>query len=102
MTARYSPVPPPSPGIERRAWRRRSVDLPSHIRVDGIKISCRLVDVSEGGARVAASPPLAVGAMVELDLPGTGTVAAKVIRVTATHLALAFPGVVVLSSLSGE
>ncbi|MGQ0663183.1 MAG: PilZ domain-containing protein [Pseudomonadota bacterium] len=88
------------PGVpERRAAPRRVVNLPTHILVAGKRVACRLVDVSAGGALVAGDTGLVVGAKVELEIPGTGTVVASVIRVTPTHIALVFPGVLAISPL---
>ncbi len=82
---------------ERRRSPRRAVDLPAFVTIRGKRVPCRLANVSRSGALIAAPEDLAIGAQVELDLPGTGPVGAKVVRTSASHVALMFPGLVVLA-----
>ena len=84
---------------DRRAALRHPVDRPSAVRVNGHFVPCRLVELSELGARVQVSTQPPVGAHVTLELPQREYVIAKVVRVTDDYIALAFPGVVVISQL---
>ncbi|MBI3708137.1 MAG: PilZ domain-containing protein [Proteobacteria bacterium] len=86
--------------FERRSAPRRVVNLPTHVTVRGSRVACRLIDVSQGGALLAGKAELKYGSKVMLDLPGIGSVTASVVRVTPTHFALAFPGVVVMAPVT--
>ena len=87
---------------DRRAAERHSVDLPSQVRINGHVVSCRVVELSRYGARVEAAMLPQVDTHVSLQLPHAGSVVARVIRVTETYFALAFPGVVVVGPLIGN
>src|SRR5262245_37841650 len=84
-------------GSERRQHPRHVVDLPTHIVIDGRPIACRLIDVSRGGALIAAPAAVTVGDQVLLQIPGSGDVVARVVRTTPVSFALAFAGTVILS-----
>lgn len=84
---------------ERRRAPRHAVDLPTSVTIGGRRVPCRLANISQSGALIAASENLSVGSKVELDLPGAGPVDANVVRLTGSHAALMFPGVVVLTPL---
>jgi hypothetical protein len=86
-------------GSERRRHTRHVVDLPTHIVINGRAIGCRLIDVSRGGALVAAPTTVTVGDRVLLQMPGRGDVVATVVRTTPISFALAFAGTIVLSML---
>ena len=86
--------------FERRSAPRRVVNLPTHVTVRGTRVSCKVIDVSQGGALVAGRAEVKYGSKVMLELPGIGSVTASVVRVTPTHFALAFPGVVVMAPVS--
>jgi hypothetical protein len=88
-------------GSERRRHPRHVVDLPTHIVIDGRPIGCRLIDVSRGGALIAAPTTVTVGDQVLLQIPGSGDVVAKVVRTTPISIALAFAGTVILSMAGG-
>lgn len=90
------------PGHERRRHIRYVVDLPTQIVVNGRVIRCQLVDVSRGGALIAAPVAVTVGDQVMLDIPGTGEVTATVVRTTPISFALAFAGTVILSTADGR
>lgn len=88
---------------DRRAAPRHSVDLPSRVRINGHVVDCRVVELSRYGARVQAPMLPQVDTHVALELPKTGSVVARVIRVTDNYFALAFPGVVIIAPLvSGD
>jgi hypothetical protein len=84
---------------ERRRYPRYAVDLPATVTIGGKRVPCRLANVSSGGALITGLPTVKVGSKVELDMPGTGTVSATVVRLTETHIGLMFPGVVVITPL---
>jgi len=89
-------------GIERRAHKRYAVDLPIDIKLNGQNLSCRLVDISAGGALVRTDRRVEVGDKVAIDLPNEGTVIGTVVRLTPSHIALSFPGLVVVSKFLPE
>ena len=84
-------------GSERRRHPRHVVDLPTHIVINGRPIGCRLIDVSRGGALIAAPTTVTVGDRVLLQMPGQGDVVATVVRTTPISFALSFAGTIVLS-----
>jgi hypothetical protein len=88
-------------GGERRRYPRHAVDLPTHIVIDGRTIGCRLIDVSRGGALVAAPATVTVGDRVMLQVPGSGDIVARVVRTTPISFALAFAGTVILAMAAG-
>jgi hypothetical protein len=84
---------------ERRQDPRFVVNLPAHVTVRGERVLCKLVDISLHGALVETAGPVHVGDKVSLDLPNIGPTIATVLRITPTHMAMVFPGAVVISSL---
>ncbi len=86
------------PGDRRRA-QRYIVNLPTDVLIRGARVTCRLVDISEGGALIETRGPVAIGDKVSLDLPKIGATIATVVRVSATHIAMAFSGAVIISSI---
>ena len=93
------PTPDAIEIADRRAAVRVRVDWPSTIRVNGHFVPCRLVELSRLGARVEVATRPPVGSHVTLELPEEEFVIAKVVRITGDYIALAFPGVVVVSQL---
>ena len=87
---------------DRRAARRHPVDVPSRVRINGHVVTCRVVELSRYGARVEAPMLPQVNTHVALELPNMGPLVARVIRVTESYFALAFPGVVVISPLVSD
>lgn len=69
---------------------RRNTNLKTTVTLEGITLACRLVDLSATGALIAASFHPPVGSKVELNLPGEGSAAAAVARVTSAYIALSF------------
>lgn len=84
---------------ERRHDPRFVVNLPAHVTIRGERVLCKLVDISLHGALVETAGPVHVGDKVSLDLPNIGPTIATVLRITPTHMAMVFPGAVVISSL---
>ncbi len=70
--------------------------MATHVSIDDRRIACRLVDISAGGARIHAAARLEPGKRIQVELPGIGAVPATVVRATPDHVALAFPGVVLI------
>ena len=89
-------------GHERRAYKRYAVDLPIDIRLNGQTLPCRLVDISAGGALVRTERKVEVSDKVAIDLPNEGTVIGTVVRLTPSHIAVSFPGLVVVSKFLPE
>jgi hypothetical protein len=86
-------------GADRRHDPRFVVNLPAHVTIRGDRVLCKLVDISLHGALVETAGPVHVGDKVSLDLPNIGPTIATVLRITPTHMAMVFPGAVVISSL---
>jgi hypothetical protein len=86
-------------GEDRRHDPRFVVNLPAHVTIRGDRVLCKLIDISLHGALVETSGPVHVGDKVSLDLPNIGPTIATVLRITPTHMAMVFPGAVVISSL---
>ena len=84
---------------DRRAYPRITVDLPAHLSINGRSAPCRLVDVSAGGALIRTRRHLAVGDMVSVDLPHCGPTIGTVVRLTPSHVAVSFRGLLVVSEL---
>ena len=84
---------------DRRHDPRFVVNLPAHVTIRGERVLCKLIDISLHGALVETSGPVHVGDKVSLDLPNIGPTIATVLRITPTHMAMVFPGAVVISSL---
>jgi PilZ domain len=86
-------------GAERRRAERFIVNLPAQVLIKGRRVTCQLLDISETGALVETSGEVAIGDRVSLDLPKGGPTIGTVVRVSANHIAMAFPGIVVISQL---
>lgn len=84
---------------DRRHDPRFIVNLPAHVTIRGDRVLCKLIDISLHGALVETAGPVHVGDKVSLDLPNIGPTIATVLRITPTHMAMVFPGAVVISSL---
>lgn len=84
---------------DRRHDPRFVVNLPAHVTIRGETVLCKLIDISQHGALVETAGPVHVGDKVSLDLPKIGPTVATVLRITPTHMAMVFPGSVVISSL---
>jgi hypothetical protein len=84
---------------ERRRAHRFVVNLPTDVMIKGARVLCRLIDISESGALIETSGPVSVGDKVSLDLPKVGPTIATVVRVSPTHIAMAFPGAIIISSI---
>ena len=84
---------------DRRVDPRFVVNLPAHVTIRGQRVLCKLVDISQHGALIETAGPVHVGDKVSLDLPRIGPTIATVLRITPTHMAMVFPGSVVISSL---
>ncbi len=89
-------------GTERRRKHRRKTNLKTTVTLKGITLACRLVNLSTTGALIAASFHPPIGAKVELDLPGMGSAAAAVARVTSAYIALSFEEPIDLDAVAGN
>jgi hypothetical protein len=90
---------PRKTGQERRASPRYAVNLPTHLSIMGNDVPCRLVDISASGALLKTGRAAQVGDKVSVDLPGLGPTIGSVARITSSHLAVAFPGLLVINHL---
>lgn len=84
---------------DRRAYPRISVDMPAHLSINGKSAPCRLVDVSAGGALIRTKRHLSMGDLVSVDLPHCGPTIGTVVRLTPSHVAVSFRGLLVISEL---
>ncbi len=84
---------------ERRASPRYEVNLPTHLSIQGMDAECRLIDISATGALLKTNRAAVVGDKISVDLPGLGPTIGTVARITDTHMAIAFPGLLVINHL---
>jgi len=78
--------------VDRRLFQRHATDLPCQIDLPGLgRIAARIVDISEGGARVTGLPAISVGMRGTLQTSGMATPVAFIVRdVSDTAAGLAF------------
>jgi hypothetical protein len=86
-------------GADRRSFPRYAVDLPAHLSINGKSAECRLVDVSASGALLRTDRRLGVGDRISVDLPHCGPTIGTVVRLTPSHVAVSFRGLLVVSRL---
>jgi hypothetical protein len=84
---------------DRRAFPRYAVDLPANLSVNGATAPCHLVDVSASGALLKTDRRLGVGDRVSVDLPHCGPTIGTVVRLTASHVAVSFRGLLLVGKL---
>lgn len=87
---------------DRRAFPRYAVDLPAHLTLNGKSAPCHLVDVSASGALLKTERRLGVGDKISVDLPHCGPTIGTVVRLTPSHVAVSFRGLLVVSKLYEE
>ncbi|HEX6092607.1 MAG TPA: PilZ domain-containing protein [Dongiaceae bacterium] len=87
---------------DRRAFPRYAVDLPAHLTINGASAPCHLVDVSASGALLKTERRLGVGDRISVDLPHCGPTIGTVVRLTPSHVAVSFRGLLVVSKLYEE
>lgn len=99
----HSPKPDrrqrPRGHADRRAFPRYAIDLPAYLSINGQSAPCKLVDVSAGGALLHTDRHVAVGDLVSVDLPHCGPAIGTVVRLTSSHVAVSFRGLLVVSQL---
>ncbi len=93
---------PRSNAADRRAFPRYAVDLPAHLSINGKSAPCQLVDISASGALLRTAGRLGVGDRVSVDLPHCGPTIGTVVRLTPSHVAVSFRGLLVVSRLYDE
>lgn len=84
---------------DRRAFPRYAVDLPADLSINGKSAPCHLVDISASGALLRTDRRLGIGDRVSVDLPHCGPTIGTVVRLTASHVAVSFRGLLVVSKL---
>ena len=84
---------------DRRAFPRYAVDLPAHLSINGTSAPCHLVDVSASGALLRTDRRLGVGDRIQVELPHCGPTIGTVVRLTPSHVAVSFRGLLVVSKL---
>lgn len=89
----------PRGDADRRAFPRYAIDLPAYLSINGQSAPCKLVDVSAGGALLRTDRRVAVGDLVSVDLPHCGPTIGTVVRLTPSHVAVSFRGLLVVSQL---
>ena len=87
---------------ERRRAERHAINLPNEIVWNRSRAACRLVNVSESGALLEAELGAAIGDDVEMELPGGGSLLGKVVRITKAHIALSFPGALLVAPILAQ
>jgi len=84
---------------DRRAFPRYAVDLPANLSINGKSAPCHLVDVSASGALLKTDRRLGVGDRISVDLPHCGPTIGTVVRLTPSHVAVSFRGLLLVSKL---
>jgi hypothetical protein len=84
---------------DRRAFPRYAVDLPANLSINGKSAPCHLVDVSASGALLRTEGRLGIGDRISVDLPHCGPTIGTVVRLTPSHVAVSFRGLLVVSKL---
>jgi hypothetical protein len=87
---------------DRRAFPRYVVDMPSHLSINGKSAPCHVVDVSASGALLRTDRRLGIGDRISVDLPHCGPTIGTVVRLTPSHVAVSFRGLLVVSKLHEE
>ena len=85
------------PEIVRKALRadlrdypRYDIEARAQLEAEGRSVGVRVFDISEGGARIAAVPGLAVGTKLVLTLAGLHPVAGKIVRLAEDGFGVCF------------
>jgi hypothetical protein len=91
-----------SNGADRRAFPRYAIDLPANLSVNGKTAPCHLVDISASGALLRTDGRLGIGDRVSVDLPHCGPTIGTVVRLTPSHVAVSFRGLLLVSKLYEE
>lgn len=77
---------------ERRRFERIAVDLAATARIEGRLLTCRVVDVSAGGARLAEKLEMPAGAAIDIEISGLGApMRARVAGISDAGTHLQFP-----------
>jgi hypothetical protein len=84
---------------DRRAFPRYAIDLPTHLSINGTSAPCHVVDVSASGALLRTERRLGIGDRISVDLPHCGPTIGTVVRLTPSHVAVSFRGLLVISKL---
>ncbi len=84
-------------GSERRRDRRYAVNLPQWILWKKKAVECRLVDVSSSGALLQSKSDMRTGDEIEMNLPDGTFARGRIVRATATHIALSFEGIIAVA-----
>jgi hypothetical protein len=84
---------------DRRAFPRYAIDLPANLSINGTSAPCHLVDISASGALLRTDRKLGVGDRISVDLPHCGPTIGTVVRLTPSHVAVSFRGLLVVSRL---
>jgi len=87
---------------DRRTFPRYAVDLPAHLSINGKSAPCQLVDISSSGALLRTDRRLGIGDRVSVDLPHCGPTIGTVVRLTPSHVAVSFRGLLIVSKLYDE
>ena len=91
-----------SSNADRRAFPRYAVDMPAHLSINGASAPCHLFDISASGALLRTERKLGVGDRISVDLPHCGPTIGTVVRLTPSHVAVSFRGLLVVSRLCDE
>ena len=75
---------------ERQRFARRSVLLAAKLNVDERQVDVDILDISEGGAKIAMADPAPVGTAVALQVEGVGLFASQVVWQSGDKVGLEF------------
>jgi hypothetical protein len=89
LTRRAAALTPVAPD-ERRQFPRWSCDMPAVLVHDGMRRSCRIVDIGGGGMAVTCDSPAPDGARITVEAENLGTVTGEVRYVNGVRMGLRF------------
>ena len=77
-------------GNNRRRKPRQRAPIMASVTADGRTGATRLYNLSASGALLGALPDIQLGELCKIELPGYGTLAGTVVRVTPQRIAVTF------------
>lgn len=81
-----------SDGSDKREHPRHEIPVEGTLRAGDQEVPCKVRNISAGGALLEVDIPLRPGHLVSIELPGTGSQKARVVRVVWKFAAIAMEG----------
>jgi hypothetical protein len=77
-------------GRERRRQVRNAINLDGRVSVSGRSVSCKIHNISKGGALIDAIAAFRIDDKINFEIPEYGALTARVVGVTSTSIAMTF------------